>query len=490
MAKNGNGQLEHRRQEIGQAIDAACNQMRAEGVQPRDYAEQLSWLFFLKAFDEAETQREQEATFEDAEFRRLIDGDYRWSSWAANTSHADDMLAFVNGKLWPYLCSLGNTPLAERFRRIFTGVRNHQNRGASFAKVVTQVNKLHFGDHTDVIVLSEIYERLLKDVAQVSGYAGEFYTPRHIVRAMVEMAKPNINDRVYDPCFGSAGFLFEAGLYIRDHAKTLSEQQLTKFHRETFFGRELGSLAFIMGTMNMILHDVREASLELSNTLEVHATNVPEKDKYTVILSNPPFGGKLPQQVQTNFTIRSGSTEILFVQHVMTNLAKGGRAAVIVPEGVLFRGGPDAKVRERLLTEFNVHAVLSMPAGIFLPYAGVKTNVLFFCRERDGRTTESVWYYELTNDGFELKQTRRPIEGDQFPDFLKKYPKRAEGKNSWIVPVTEIKERGWDLSARNPNRKDDYEHRPALELVQSIKAKEERISVLIAELEELLETSE
>jgi type I restriction enzyme M protein len=238
--------------------------------------------------------------------------------------------------------------------------------------------------------------------------------------------------------------------------------------------------------MNMLLHRIEGANLELTNTLEVHSANVPEKNKYPVILANPPYGGKMAQELQTNFTIRSGSTEVLFVQHIMANLAKGGRAGVIVPEGVLFRGGPDAKVRKKLVEEFRVHTILSLPAGCFLPYTGVKTNVLFFDRPEDGSVTDEIWYYELTNDGFELKQTRRPISGDQFPDFLNKWESRKEGENSWTVPVKELMTRGCDLSARNTNRKDDYEHRPALELVQSIKAKEERILALLGELESML----
>jgi type I restriction enzyme M protein len=233
--------------------------------------------------------------------------------------------------------------------------------------------------------------------------------------------------------------------------------------------------------------------LELGNTLEIHSDNIPEKDRFTVILSNPPYGGKMASELQTNFRVRSSATECLFLQHIMRNLAKGGRAAVIIPEGVLFRGGPDQKVRQELLEHFNVHTILSLPAGCFLPYTGVKTNVLFFNRPetepKPGKfATKDVWYYELTNDGFELKQTRRPIDGNQFPDFLKKWEKRTKGDNSWGVAVNEIAERGYDLSAKNPNRKDDYEHRPALELVQSIRVKEERILDLLGELEGILES--
>lgn len=490
MTKQSNT-LEHRRQEVQQAVKAACDYLNSDGVNPRDYVEQLAWMFFLKAFDEAETRREQEAAFDDSAFARRLDGEYRWETWSKKTDRPDAMLEFVEGKLWHKLQNLGDDALGERFRRIFSTVRNHARRGATFARVVQQVNRLHFSDSTDVIVLSEIYENLLKQVAADSaGYAGEFYTPRHIIRLIVAVLRPRLGERVYDPCFGTCGFLGESAEYIRSHAGSLSGDAMDRLNHQTFYGIELKPLTYLLGNMNMLLHQIEGASLELDNTLERHSANVPEKQRYHVIHSNPPYGGKMAQELQTNFTIRSGSTETLFLQHIMASLAKNGRAAVVVPEGVLFRGGPDARVRERLLREFDVHTVLSLPAGIFLPYAGVKTNVLFFNRREDERGTESVWFYELTNDGFELKQTRRPIAGSQIEDFLAKWEGRVEGDNSWLVSVEDIVKRGFDLSARNPNKVDDYVHRPALDLVQSIKAKEERVMDLLGELEALLEAAE
>lgn len=494
---NGSGKAEHRRQEVQQAVKNACDQLNSDGVTPRDYVEQLAWLFFLKAFDEAEARHEKEASFDDNVYARRIEGDYRWSVWSSWTNKPDAMLEFVDGKLWHYLQNFGTTPetkqfakdpLAERFRRIFSTVRNHSRRGANFARVVQQVNRLHFSDETDVIVLSEIYEDLLKRVASDSaGYAGEFYTQRHIIRAIVAVVQPRIGDKIYDPCFGTAGFLAESAEYIRAKSSPLSGKELDALNRRTFFGVELKPLTYLLGIMNMILHRIEGANLEQANTLELHSANVSEKNKYDVILSNPPYGGKLAKELQTNFTIRSGATEILFLQHIMANLKKGGRAAVVVPEGVLFRGGPDAKIRERLLEEFDLHTILSLPAGCFLPYTGVKTNVLFFDRREDGKTTKQVWFYELTNDGFDLKQTRRPIEGDQLPDFLSKRPKRVKGNNSWLVSVADLARHGYDLSAKNPNSAIDFEHRPALELVQSIKSKEERVLEILGELEALLE---
>ncbi|WP_052196221.1 type I restriction-modification system subunit M [Pseudomonas putida] len=487
---------DHRRQEVQRIVKNACDQLNAEGVDARNYVEQLAWLFFLKAFDETETRKEQEAAFDDTPYERRLTGGYAWSHWAKDTDHPDEMLEFVDGKLWIKLTSpdvakgLGNDALAQRFRRIFDNVRNYSRRGVSFAKVVQQVDKLHFSSETDVIVLSEIYEDLLKRVAADSaGYAGEFYTQRHIIRTMVQVVQPQPGERVYDPCFGTAGFLGEAADYLRHHS-TLSGNQLDELQHKTFLGMELKPLTYLLGSMNMILHGIEGANLELANTLEVHSQNVAENDKYQVILANPPYGGKMAQELQTNFRVRSSATECLFLQHIMANLAKGGRAAVVIPEGVLFRGGPDQKVRKELLEQFKVHTILSLPAGCFLPYTGVKTNVIFFDRAQDGTGTESVWFYDLTNDGFELKQTRKPIAGNQLPDFLAKWQDRIEGDNSWTMSLADIVAKGYDLSAKNPNKLDDYEHRPALELVQSIKTKEARITELLDELETLLECAE
>ncbi len=491
-----NGSLEHRRQEVQQAVKNACDQLNSDGVNARDYVEQLAWLFFLKAFDETESRLEEEAAFEGETYKRRLRGEFRWSAWASLTDKPDDMLKFVNGPLWDKLTGtgkdgIGDDAVGDRFRRIFTSVRNHSRRGAAFARTVEQVNRLHFSDESDVIVLSELYENLLKQVAADSaGYAGEFYTQRHIIRAMVQVVKPGKQDRVYDPGFGTAGFLGEAAEYIRKNSGRLSDSDLKRLQNETFFGVELKPLTYLLGTMNMLLHRIEGARLEMANTLELHSANVPEKNKYSVILSNPPYGGKMSRELQTNFTVQSGSTEVLFLQHIMANLAKGGRAAVIVPEGVLFRGGPDAKVRKKLLDEFDLHTVLSLPAGCFLPYTGVKTNIVFFDRRSDGNGTKSVWFYELTNDGFELKQTRRPIVGEQISDFLAKWPKRAAGENSWSIEIKELHAHGDDLSARNPNRKDAYEHKAAADIVRSIKAKEERVTALLSELQAILEDTE
>lgn len=498
-AKPGNG-AQARRDHVRQAVKNACDQLNSDGVEPRNYVEQISWLFFLKAFEASEDRREEESAFEGTPYERRLDGKYRWSVWTrALTGQKDaldglntpeEVFRFVNAELFEKLINLGDDTLGLQFQRIFTTVRNHSRRPGSFARVVNQAERIDFSRQADVIELSEIYERLLKDVAGDSpGYAGEFYTQRHIVKAMVEVVKPRLGDTVYDPCMGTAGFLFESADYIKRHHPNMSGDDFALFQKDTFVGNELKPLSYLLGVMNMILHGIDKAKLALADTLERHESNVAEARRATVILSNPPYGGKMDRDSQGNFTIQSAATEILFLQHIMANLAKGGRAGVILPEGVLFRGGPDAKVRKKLLTHFKVHTILSLPAGAFLPYTGVKTNVVFFDRRKDGSTTGKIWFYELTNDGFELRQTRKPLEGSQLPDFLGKWEHQVEDDNSWIVDFepTKFEENAWDLTARNPNREDDYEHIPALDLVRSVRTKEERIFELLGELEEMLE---
>jgi type I restriction enzyme M protein len=208
--------VENRRPQVKQIINNVCNLLNSAGVNPRDYVEQLAWMFFLKAFDEAEAARAEIAVFGGAVVKDRLTVQYRWSAWSKRTDKPDDLIKFVNEELWPKLLGLGEDPVAQRFNRVFSSVKNHCRSGAIFARVVDHVNQLHFSDHTDVIVLSEIYEHLLKQVADDSpGWAGEFYTPRHIIRAMVKIVRPNLGDRIYDPCFGSAGFPTESADYIQ-----------------------------------------------------------------------------------------------------------------------------------------------------------------------------------------------------------------------------------------------------------------------------------
>ncbi|MFO0626512.1 MAG: N-6 DNA methylase [Polyangiales bacterium] len=286
------------------------------------------------------------------------------------------------------------------------------------------------------------------------------------------------------PCFGTAGFLTAAADYLRAHTEALSGDDLDTLHQRTV---RAAPFAFPLGSMNPAAHDIERPVIDIANTLERHSNTVPEKDRYDVILTEPLYGGNRVADEVKGTTHRGSAPETLFLQHIMKSLAKGGRAAVIVPEGVLFRGTTDLAVRRELVAQFDLHTVLSLPAGCFLPYTAVKTNVIFFDRRKDGRGTESVWYYDLTNDGFELKGTRKPLEGNQIPDFLAKQRTREMSERSWSVAITkEFVAKGCDLSARNPAQQAEDAHVPARELVARIRNREERIVALLDELDEML----
>jgi type I restriction enzyme M protein len=491
MTQNG----KNTRDEVRTLVKNASDDLRSDGVQPRNYVEQLTWLFFLKAFDQQEDRHEEEAAFNDEPYKRRLTGEFAWSAWSKLTTDPKEMLTFVNDKLWSKLTSqdpevgLGEDGLAQRFRRIFETVKNYSRTPSIFSSVVQQVDKLDFSSQEDVDVLGLVYEDLLKDVAGDSaGFAGEFYTPRHLVNLMVKVADPQPGDGIYDPCFGSAGFLTQAVDHIRKNS-SLSGQQMEHLQSQAIGGIEFQPLSFLLGNMNLILRGIEAPNLELGNTLELHETNVKEADKYRIILANPPYGGKAGTHQQVSFRIRSGKTETLFMQHIMGMLAKGGKAAVVVPEGTMFRGGAEMAVRKELIENFNLHTILSLPSGVFQPYAAVKTNIIFFDRPKnEGESTKSIWYYELTNDGFGLTSTRKPIEGSQVDDFLSKWKDRTEGENSWICNLDEIIERDYDISAKNPNIENSTDERTPLEIVESIKSNQVRIGELINEIQNVLES--
>jgi type I restriction enzyme M protein len=380
--------FDHRRQEVQQIIKNASDQLNQEGVDARNYVEQIAWLFFLKAFDEAEARREDEAAFDGNGYTRRLAGDYAWSSWAKDTDHPDAMLDFVNGPLWTKLTStepgkgLGDDELAERFRRIFQNVRNYCRRGVTFARVVAQIDRLHFADDTDVHVLSEIYEDLLKKVAADSaGYAGEFYSQRHIVRAMVQVVRRASASASTTPASAPPASSARPPSTCAPPATSAARHIPAAPARDLLRRRaQAADLPARRHEHDPARHRGRQPGAG-QHPGAAHRQRAGAQ-KYQVILANPPYGGKLAQQLQKGFRVRSSATECLFVQHIMANLAKGGRAGVIVPEGVLFRGGPDQKVRKALLEQFRVHTILSLPAGCFLPYTGVKTNVIFFDRPR------------------------------------------------------------------------------------------------------------
>ena len=461
------------------------------------YTEQTSWVLFLKFLDDYEAEKEDEAILSGKTYQPVLDEAHRWSSWACpktpdgkldlnKTRSGDDLTEYVNNQLFPYLKGFANITadpksFAYKIGGIFQYLDNKVASGHTLREVLDIIDTLDFQSESSLFELSLVYEGLLQNMGDAGGYAGEFYTPRPVVRAMVKAISPKPSETIYDAAAGSCGFLVEAFDHLKSKKSELSTAQWDFIQRDTFFGFEKTSLAYVMGMMNMILHGIESPNLFRGNTLTQNIRDIQEKDRYNIILANPPFGGKEKDQIQQNFPIKANATELLFLQHFMKTLKAGGKAAIIIPEGVLFQTNSAFKqVKQELLENFNLHTILSLPAGVFLPYSGVKTNVLFF--ERSGGTSD-VWYYECEP---EQKLTKnKPITDDHLKEFVGLYNSRQTTDRSWTVSASKLTE-DYDLSAKNPAKQKDAEHLAPREILKQIRTKEKLVSGLLDEIENLL----
>jgi type I restriction enzyme M protein len=460
-----------------------------------DYAGQISWIMFLKFLNDYESAKNDASLITGETYQYILEEKYRWDNWACpkkedgkldtiNAKNGADLIEFINDDLFTYLKNfkqlhIDNAKSVQyKIGEIFGELQNKVANGNTLREVLDIMDGIHFDNSSEMYQLSLAYESILKNMASGGGNSGEFYTPRALVKAIVEIVAPKVGERVYDPACGTAGFLVEANEYMRKG--TLSASDLEKLKTDTFNGIEKTSLSFAMGIMNMILHGVDAPNIYKTNTLTKELSSIEEKDRFEVILANPPFGGQEREQIQNNFPIQAKATELLFLQHMMKSVKIGGRVGLVIPEGVLFQTNNAFKeVKKMLLEDFNLHTILSLPAGIFLPYSGVKTNVIFFDRSS---STSDIWYYEIN---LEKKLTKnKPIQYEHFKEFLELQPKRELSDNSWIVNKNDIKD--FDISAKNPNNSDDFEHTPPLELIENIKVNNQEINNLINEIEDIL----
>ena len=484
------------RETLANEIWRACDILRRDnncgGIM--EYIEHLSWLLFLKFLDAWEDEREAQAKLAGSSYQRIVDGELRWSAWARRDWPADDLIAFVHGRLIPYLRSLGGDPLRDTIRSVFA----ERNvivcaSGYNLKDVLQIIDKIDFHSQDDIFTVSQVYEDLLRRLGSENRLAGEFYTPRPVVRFMVELVDPKIGETVYDPACGTCGFLAQAYLHMKKQERTISDHEQLQFR--TFYGQEKKPVPALLGLMNMVLHGVSAPRVVRRNTLEENIRNVTER--YDVILTNPPFGGVEGRHIQQNFPIKSQATELLFLQHIMKKLKArdGARCGMVVPEGTLFRGGPFADVKRELLEQFNLHTVVSLPPGTFAPYSDVKTALIFF--ERPG-PTEEIWYYELPlPPGLKKFSKGSPIRDEHFEEAKRLWrewdayrkgrgPRPEPTERSWIVSAEEIKSRGYDLTARNPNRPESEALPSPAEIVAGLLEKERQILSIVEELSELL----
>jgi len=461
-----------------------------------DYTEQTSWLLFLKYLDDLEQRRAINASFAGKSFDFIIDTAFQWSNWAAPRDRdgnldrdralsGDDLLDFVNRELFPYLQGFrerasGPDTIEYKIGEIFGEVRNKFQSGYSLRDALELVDGLQFRSQAEKHELSHLYEAKIKNMGNAGRNGGEYYTPRPLIRAMIEVIQPKIGERIYDGAAGSAGFLCEAHDYLRyglnsDEPRPLTTEQLDALQNRTFSGKEKKSLPYVIGIMNMILHGIEAPNLVHTNTLTENLADLQEKDRFDVILANPPFGGKERKEVQQNFPIKTGETAFLFLQHFIKRLKAGGRAAVVIKNTFLSNADNASKaLRQELLESCNLHTVLDCPGGTFLG-AGVKTVVLFF---EKGAPTRDIWYYQL-DPGRSLGKTN-PLNDDDLAEFVVLQATFADSDNSWTVSVDDVDRDTFDLSVKNPNRAEEAPLRDPEVIINEIET-------LDREAEEILE---
>jgi type I restriction enzyme M protein len=461
-----------------------------------DYTEQTSWILFLKYLDDLEREREAQAELKGKPYAYIIDPPHRWSAWAAPRTKdgafdhnkaltGPDLIDFVDKDLFPYLH--GFKARAERpdtieykIGEIFGEIKNKFRSGYSLRDALELVDELRFQTQAEKHELSHLYEAKIRNMGNAGRNGGEYYTPRPLIRAMIRVIKPRIGERIYDGACGSAGFLCESFDYLRKQ-KTLSTKDLETLQSRTFFGKEKKSLAYVIGTMNMILHGIDAPNIIHTNTLSENVSDLQEKDRFDVILANPPFGGKERGEVQQNFEIRTGETAFLFLQHFIKTLRAGGRAAIVIKNTFLSNSdNASVGLRRELLKSCNLHTVLDMPQGTFQG-AGVKTVALFF---EKGAPTRRIWFYKC-DPGRSLGKTNA-LNDDDLKEFVELQATFAETEKSWSVDIGDIDAETFDLSAKNPNGVEEVAYRSPQEIMDEIAALDAEAAEVLAGIRGLL----
>ena len=511
-------------QSLGALLKTARDIMRKDkGLNgDLDRLPMLTWIMFLKFLDDLELQREGEARLAGKKFKPAIEPPYRWRDWAAKSDGitGDELLAFINqeectlpnGKkgagLFRYLRTLTSSNGDNRrdvVATVFRGVQNRMVSGYLLRDVINKLNGIHFTASDELHTLGALYESMLREMRDAAGDSGEFYTPRAVVRLMVAVTDPRLGETVLDPASGTGGFLVEAYNHLSKQVKTVAGRRVLQ--EQSLFGCEPKTLPYLLCQMNLLLHGLDAPQIDPGNSLRFKLTDIGERDRVDVILTNPPFGGEEEKGIQGNFPEdkQTAETALLFLQLIMRKLRKvrtvstpsqtdqgrGGtrpyqcaRAAVVVPNGTLFGDGVCARIKEELLKEFNLHTIVRLPNGVFAPYTSIPTNILFF--DRAGATRE-VWYYEQPlPEGRKNYTKTAPIQFEEFAPLVAWWDKREENERAWRVPGAELLAAGCNLDRKNPRAKEDITHLPPAQLAESILSKERRIAEIMGNIQQLL----
>ena len=468
-----------------------------------DYTEQSSWLLFLKYLDTLEQDKAMEAELEGKRYEYLLEPRFWWSEWAVprkddgtidhdNALIGDDLRDFVNKELFPYLEGFkqrasGPDTIAYKIGEIFGEIRNKIQSGYNLRDIIESVDELSFGSQKEKHELSHLYEAKIKNMGNAGRNGGEYYTPRPLIRAIISVVNPQLGETIYDGAAGSAGFLCEAYDYLRSHHShsspnsQLSTKDLEILQTKTFFAKEKKSLAYVIGIMNLILHGIEAPNIVHTNTLAENIADIQEKDRYDIVLANPPFGGKERKDVQQNFPIRTGETAFLFLQHFIKILRAGGRAGIVIKNTFLSNtDNASVSLRKLLLESCDLHTVLDCPGGTFLG-AGVKTVVLFF---EKGSPTRKVWYYQL-DPGRNMGKTN-PLNDADLAEFIQLQKTKAGSPKSWSLDIADIDKTTWDLSVKNPDGGEEIIHRSPEDIMKEISELDRESAEVLGNIKALL----
>jgi type I restriction enzyme M protein len=459
---------------------------------PNDYITQISWLLFLKYINDNEESRKIDAELANQQYEPLFKEEFMWHNWASpkkdgkpNLSRqltGQDLIDFVNGKLFPYLKSFKNAQLDSRsmhykIGEIFGELNNKIVNGHNLRDAIDIIDTMEFKTQEELDDLSHLYEDRLKLLGG-AGRSGEFYTPRPLIKTIVKAVDPELGKTIYDGAAGTAGFLTESYAYLRDRVKTGAQLQYLK--QDTFFGRNKKPEPYLLGTMNMILHGIESPNMLHGNTLTEDIADLQNKDRVDYILANPPFGGTERPEIKKKFPIETSETAFLFLQHFMKKLRSGGSAAVVIKNTFLSNGDSAAiAIRKDLLENYDLHTILDLPSGVFSATGttGVKTVVLFF---KKGVPTQNIWYYQL-NVGRNLGKTN-PLNESDMTNFLALYKTRSDSPNSWTLPASEIDTHTFDLTVLNPESKLEENLHSPQEILDKINSIDKEVSSLLSSI--------
>lgn len=458
-----------------------------------DYIEQTSWLLFLKYLEDLENNRAMGAELNGKQYTPIIDKDYTWSSWAYPKTAdgkldydkmmtGNDLIAFVRDKLWPYLSHFKELAeaadtLEYKIGVIFSELRNKINDGYILRTVINIMQGMRFQTSEEKHELSELYEGKIQNMGNSGRNGGEYYTPRPLIRAIINVVQPKLGDKIYDGACGSAGFLVEAFNYLKENNQ-LTVDEMEILQKETLYGKEFKPLPYIIAIMNMILHGIEAPNIIRKDTLSENIMAVQTKDQFNVILANPPFGAATSKSDIQNFPIKTSETAYMFIQHFIKYLKAGGSAGVVI-KNTFLSNGDATEVRRELLESCNLYAVLDLPAKVFS--AGVKTVVLFF---KKGEPTKKIWYYQLNLDR-NLGKTN-PLNENDLADFLGCFKSLKETENSWFIDLKDVNHDTLDLSVKNPNKSDEVVYRESAEILKEIAKLDEESAEILSKIKELM----